>query len=156
MSTSQKQTHPVGEVPSWDIADVRAASKSFLSHLNSDLAPCITSSRHCVHIYSCYGMLKKPHIQRWTKRWALGCEKFLPGPAWLLLSRPCPPFSPSLYIVLNKYQFGHDDYTLFSLFVSSRGPSLMLAFIVLVHSQGRPAEVPLSHLEVDVTAKPDE
>ena len=22
--------------------------------------------------------------QRWTKRWALGCEKFLPGPAWLL------------------------------------------------------------------------
>ena len=31
-------------------------------------------------------------VQRWTKRWALGCEKFLPGPAWLLLSKTGPPF----------------------------------------------------------------
>ena len=24
------------------------------------------------------------HVQGFTKRWTLGCEKFLPGPAWLL------------------------------------------------------------------------
>ena len=33
-----------------------------------------------------------------TKRRALGCVKFLPGPAWLLLSEPGPPFSASLYV----------------------------------------------------------
>ena len=34
-------------------------------------------------------------LQRWTKtkRWALGCEKYPPGPAWLLLSETGPPFS---------------------------------------------------------------
>ena len=36
-------------------------------------------------------------VQRCTKRWALGCKKFLPGPAWLLLSKTGPPFGPSLY-----------------------------------------------------------
>ena len=36
--------------------------------------------------------------QRWAKRRALGCEKFLPGPAWLLLSNTGPPFSPSQYV----------------------------------------------------------
>ena len=30
--------------------------------------------------------------------WALGCEKFLPDPAWLLLSKSGPPFSLSLYV----------------------------------------------------------
>ena len=37
-------------------------------------------------------------VQGFTKRWALGCEKFLPCPAWLMLSETGPPFSPSLYI----------------------------------------------------------
>ena len=41
-------------------------------------------------------------LQRWTKRWTLGCEKFLPGPAGLLLSKTGPPFSPSLYSVVYK------------------------------------------------------
>ena len=33
---------------------------------------------------------------RRTKRWALGCEKFLLDPAWLLLNKTGPPFSRSL------------------------------------------------------------
>ena len=37
------------------------------------------------------------YFERWTLRRTLGCENFLPGPAWLLLSKTCPPFSPSLY-----------------------------------------------------------
>ena len=36
------------------------------------------------------------YIQGTTKRRALGCENFLPGPAWLLLSKTGPPFSGSL------------------------------------------------------------
>ena len=36
-------------------------------------------------------------IQRWTKRWALGCEEFPPDPAWLLLSKTGPLFSTSMY-----------------------------------------------------------
>ena len=36
-------------------------------------------------------------LRGFTKRWALGCEKFLLGPAWLLLSKTGPPFSASLY-----------------------------------------------------------
>ena len=35
-------------------------------------------------------------LQRWTLLWTLGCEKFLPGLAWLLLSKTGPLFSPSL------------------------------------------------------------
>ena len=35
------------------------------------------------------------HLQRWTKRWAQGCEKCMLGPAWLLLSKTGPPSSPS-------------------------------------------------------------
>ena len=35
-------------------------------------------------------------VQRFTIRWALGCEKFLPSPAWLLLSKTGPLFSASL------------------------------------------------------------
>ena len=38
------------------------------------------------------------YTQRWTIVWALGCEKFLPGPAWLLLSETGPPLSASMYI----------------------------------------------------------
>ena len=38
------------------------------------------------------------NIQRWTLLWTLGCEKFLPGLAWLLLSKTGPLFSPSLYV----------------------------------------------------------
>ena len=41
----------------------------------------------------------KMNIQGSAKRWALGCENFLPGPAWLLLSKTGPPFSPYLYIM---------------------------------------------------------
>ena len=36
-------------------------------------------------------------LHGFTKRWAQGCVKFLPGPAWLLLSKTGPPFSASLY-----------------------------------------------------------
>ena len=36
-------------------------------------------------------------IQRWAKQWSLGCENFLPGPAWLLLNKTGPLFGPSLY-----------------------------------------------------------
>ena len=40
---------------------------------------------------------RKPHsVQRWTFLWTLGCEKFLPGLAWLLLSKTGPLFSSSL------------------------------------------------------------
>ena len=39
-------------------------------------------------------------VQSFTKRWALGCVKFLPGPAWLVLSKTGPPFSASLYRVV--------------------------------------------------------
>ena len=35
------------------------------------------------------------YVQRFAKRWALGCETFLPGPAWLLLSKT----GPTLYIL---------------------------------------------------------
>ena len=31
---------------------------------------------------------------------ALGCEKFLPGPAWVVLSKTGPPFSGTLYASL--------------------------------------------------------
>ena len=47
----------------------------------------------------------EPHLQGSTKRWALGCVKFLAGPAWLLLSKTGPPFSPSLYRGVNKGLF---------------------------------------------------
>ena len=39
------------------------------------------------------------YVQGFTKRWTLGCEKFLPGLAWLLLSVTGPPFSPYLCTV---------------------------------------------------------
>ena len=35
-------------------------------------------------------------VQRWAKRRTLGCEKCLPSPAWLLLSKTGPSFCPSL------------------------------------------------------------
>ena len=38
----------------------------------------------------------RKNIQGSTKRRALGCEKFPPGPAWLLFSKTGPPFSGSL------------------------------------------------------------
>ena len=37
-------------------------------------------------------VISKYEVQRWAKRQALGCEKILPGPAWLLLSKICKPF----------------------------------------------------------------
>ena len=37
------------------------------------------------------------NLQRWAKKWSLGCVNFLPGPAWLLLSQTAPLFSPSMY-----------------------------------------------------------
>ena len=43
-------------------------------------------------------------VQRWAKRWALGCEKFLLCPAWLLLSKTCPSLSPSQYLCLRCHQ----------------------------------------------------
>ena len=39
----------------------------------------------------------KTCVRRWAKRWALGCEKFPPGPTWLLLRKRDPSFSPYLY-----------------------------------------------------------
>ena len=36
-------------------------------------------------------------VQRWAKSLALGCDKFLPGAARLLLSKSGPSLSPSLY-----------------------------------------------------------
>ena len=36
------------------------------------------------------------HIQRWAKKWSPGCENFLPGHAWLVLSKTVHHFSPSL------------------------------------------------------------
>ena len=52
------------------------------------------------------GVKKFPQIcsiQRWPIRRALGCEKFLPDPAWLLLSKTGPSFSPSLYNFASFY-----------------------------------------------------
>ena len=37
-------------------------------------------------------------LQTWAKKWSLGCENFLPSPAWFLLSKRGPLFSPSLYM----------------------------------------------------------
>ena len=37
---------------------------------------------------------QREQIQKWTKRWALGCDNFLSGCAWLLLSKTGPLFSP--------------------------------------------------------------
>ena len=37
-------------------------------------------------------------VQSFTNRWALGCEKFMPGRAWLLISKTGPPFRASLYV----------------------------------------------------------
>ena len=42
-------------------------------------------------------VISKYEVQRWAKRQALGCEKILPGPAWLLLNKLCPLFSRTLY-----------------------------------------------------------
>ena len=42
-------------------------------------------------------LFKGTYVQRFPKRWALGCWKFLPGLAWLLLSKTGPPFSASLF-----------------------------------------------------------
>ena len=41
------------------------------------------------------------NVQSFTKRWALGCGKFLPGCtcSWLLPSKTGPPFSVSLFSV---------------------------------------------------------
>ena len=39
-------------------------------------------------------------VQKWAKRRALGCEKSLPGPAWLFLSKTGPPFRPYLNVIL--------------------------------------------------------
>ena len=36
-------------------------------------------------------------VQRCAKKWSLGCESFLPGPAWLLLNKTDLIFDPSLY-----------------------------------------------------------
>ena len=54
---------------------------------------------HLKSLSSWHSLTRQDHVvvQRWTKRRALGWEKFLPGPAWLLLSETGPPFSPSLY-----------------------------------------------------------
>ena len=40
--------------------------------------------------------MHKP-VQGSTKRRALSCEKFLSGPAWVMLSKAGPPFSGALY-----------------------------------------------------------
>ena len=48
---------------------------------------------------------RRSTVQGFTKRWALGCEKCLPGPAWLLLSKTGPPFGLSLYRGANKGLF---------------------------------------------------
>ena len=69
----------------------------FLSRVNSLPGCGITQLRkniYTVVLYTSHGQW----IQRWAKRWALGCEIFLPGPAWLLLSKSGPPFSLSLYV----------------------------------------------------------
>ena len=44
-------------------------------------------------------------VQRWTLLWTLGCEKFLPGLAWLLLSKTGSLFSPSLYKDFFQWSF---------------------------------------------------
>ena len=45
-------------------------------------------------------------VQKWAKRRALGCEKSLPGPARLFLSKTGPPFRPYLNVFLwNCSQF---------------------------------------------------
>ena len=48
-----------------------------------------------LQFFSCYGMewQQSPESE---SRWVLGCIKFLPGPAWLMLSETGPPFSASL------------------------------------------------------------
>ena len=54
----------------------------------------ITKCREDGH-YLCHFQRKGLH-RRFTSRWALGCEKFVHGPAWLLLSKTGPTFSASL------------------------------------------------------------
>ena len=45
------------------------------------------------------------HLRRWTLLWTLAWEEFLPGLAWLLLSKTGPLFSPSLYSSLSVAPF---------------------------------------------------
>ena len=53
-----------------------------------DPALCIRGS--ALGVYgSAYG--GEVYIQSWAKNVSLGCENFLPGPAWLLLSKTGPP-----------------------------------------------------------------
>ena len=40
---------------------------------------------------------KLKDVQRWAKKWSLGCVNCLPCSAWLLLSKTGSLFSPSLY-----------------------------------------------------------
>ena len=41
-------------------------------------------------------------VQGSTRRRALGCKKFLPSPAWVVLSKTGPHFSGALYILNQK------------------------------------------------------
>ena len=45
---------------------------------------------YLVHVY---------YLQEFTKRWAIGCVKFLPGSAWLLISKTGSPYPFSLHYV---------------------------------------------------------
>ena len=44
-------------------------------------------------------------LQGSTKRRALGCEKFLRGLAWVVLSKTGPPFSRALYMINDFIMF---------------------------------------------------
>ena len=52
------------------------------------------------------GFHNKPYhntyVRSWAKKWSLGCGNFLPGPAWLLLSKTGPRFGPSLYMCVGR------------------------------------------------------
>ena len=57
----------------------------------------------CFEHYNPHEVRHGPTLQRWVKRRALGCEKLLPDPAWLLLSETGPTFSPPLHRHQGKF-----------------------------------------------------
>ena len=61
---------------------------------------CNVPSRRLGHVSSSMWDVMKPQLQGFSKRRAPGCEKFLPCPAWVVLSKTGPPFSGALYFIL--------------------------------------------------------
>ena len=84
------------------------------------------TSRKYLHRFSLrtgshvWNMKRIDFMNVYLQRWTLGCEKFHPLPAWLLLSKTGPHFRPSLYFASWTSAARHalsvsERFTLYSL-----------------------------------------